>query len=241
MKRYGFAHKKNTEVKYNLTFHWLLFSRLDSAAAAAEAWPGLSMTPSAVCHQQHSRITNSEQLTLQHVILVFCSQSNLNCLQSRWCPCLSVCLMWSPFSVCLCAWHPNVCYLLSSSPCISQACQGWSICPQANSLIHYPIFLTLSLPWSLFMQLSGTLSHFFLRLAFSLWGFFFPLSLSALIVFASYCLHTQRKAHAHTSSRLSRHLSVWWHPDDIGACLHTDADVRAFCSAAVFVPAFSVS
>lgn len=107
--------------------------------------------------------------------------------------------MWSPFSVCLCAWHPNVCYLLSSSPCVSQACQGWSICPQANSLIHYPIFLTLSLPRSLFMQLSGTLSHFFLCLAFSLCFFFF-LCHSLLSLFLPHTVYTHKGTHTHTQA-----------------------------------------
>lgn len=37
VKRYAFAHEKNTEVKHRLTFHRLLFSHLDSAAAAAAA------------------------------------------------------------------------------------------------------------------------------------------------------------------------------------------------------------
>lgn len=128
-----------------------------------------------------------------------------------------LCLVYPSLPLSLSLWHPNDYYLLPINPCFSQACQGWSPCPQANplSLFHYPplhavgwervalhrcFSPTLSVNVSLSLSFYATVWHFLCLISSSLLPSVccFSLSFSILCLFflcSCRCLHTHTPTH----------------------------------------------
>lgn len=135
-----------------------------------------------------------------------------------------------PLTPPLSVWHPNDCYLLPISSCFSQACQGWSLCPQTNPLsLSLSVFFIIpprpfhAVGWER-IALHRCLSLTLVSLSFyaAVWHFLcvissslscllsvvFTLSLSILFVFSSVrvtvCTHT----HTHTAVTRGGGLSL---------------------------------